>query len=104
MLYYRQEPEHNLKTKGEDMAQGPDTQAFWELKTFYPWLSEAHLALLQGFYHTWKQLAEANTGSLFTMLSGIPLPPQSPPITWDQVGVILAFAQEKVRLQEEETA
>jgi len=85
------------------MAQGPDPTVFGELKTFYPWLDDAHLALLQGFYHTWRQLAEANPGSLYTMLSGVPLPPGSPPITWDQVGIMLAFAQEKVRLHEEET-
>lgn len=85
------------------MTQGPVSQAFEELKIFYPWLGDAHLALLQGFYHTWRQLAEANPGSLYTMLSGVPLPPGSSPITWDQVGTILAFAQEKVRLQEEET-
>jgi hypothetical protein len=85
------------------MAQGPDSQAFWELKKFYPWLGDAQLALLQGVYHTWRQLAEANPGYLLSMLSGIPLPPESPGITWDQVGIIIAFAQEKVRLQEEET-
>ena len=85
------------------MAQRPDSQAFWELKTFYPWLGDAHLALLRGVYHTWRQLAEANPGYLVTMLSGIPVPSESTSITWDQVAVIIAFAQEKVRLQEEET-
>ena len=85
------------------MAQVPDSQAFGELKIFYPWLGDDQLALLQGVYHTWKQLAEANGGTLHTMLSGIPRSPDSPDITVDQVFVILAFAQSKVRLQEEET-
>jgi len=85
------------------MAERPDSQAFWELKTFYPWLDDAHLALLQSFYQTWRQLAKANPGYLYSILSGIPLPPESPGISWDQVGIIIAFAQEKVRLQEEDT-
>ncbi len=103
MLYYRQELEKKPKTKEEYMAQRPDSQTFWELKMFYPWVRDEHLTFLQGVYHTWRQLAEANPGDLFTMLSGIPLPPGSPAISWEQLEVIIAFAQEKVRLQEEET-
>jgi hypothetical protein len=85
------------------MAQTPDSQAFGELKTFYPWLGDENLPLLQAFYPTWRQLAEANRNNLFIMLSGIPHSPESPGITIDQLDVILAFAREKIRLQEEET-
>ncbi len=78
------------------MAQRPDSQAFGELKIFYPWLGDEHLALLQGVYHTWRQLAEANPDDLHRILSGIPRPPDSPNITSNQVYVILAFARAKV--------
>jgi hypothetical protein len=50
-----------------------------------------------------EKLAEASTGNLLQMLSGIPRPPESPGITLDQVMVIQAFAAEKARLQEEGT-
>ena len=85
------------------MALTPDSQAFGKLKIFYPWLGDEHLAFLQGVYQTWRQLAEANRSNLFTMLSGIPRPPESPGITLDQLAVIQAFAWEIVRLQEKET-
>ena len=81
----------------------PDPQAFGELKRVYSWLSDDHLAFLQAFYPTWRRLAEADRGNLHTMLSGIPLPPETPGITWDQLDVILAFARATVRSQEEET-
>ena len=61
------------------------------------------MALLQGVYHTWRQLAETYRPTLMTMLEGIPRPPGTPDLTVEQVDAILAFAQEKVRFQEEET-
>ena len=85
------------------MAQTPDSQAFEELKKFYSWLGDDQLALLQAFYPTWRRLAGADRGNLYTMLSGIPHSPETPGITWDQLDVILAFARATVRSQEEET-
>jgi hypothetical protein len=85
------------------MAQTPDSQAFGELKIYYPWLGDDQLALLQGVYHTWKQLAEAYRPTLMTMLEGIPRSTGTPDLTVEQADALLAFASEKVRLQEEET-
>ena len=86
------------------MVQRPDSQAFGELKIFYPWLGDDQLALLQGVYHTWRQLGETYRPTLMTMLEGISRPPGSPDLTVEQVDAILAFASEKARIQEEETA
>ena len=85
------------------MAQRPDSQGFGVLKIFYPWLGDDQLALLQGVYHTWRQLAEANRSNLFHMLAGIPRPPESPGITLEQLETIQSFAWEQVSLQEKET-
>ena len=85
------------------MAQTPDSQSFVELKIFYPWLGDNHLALLQTMYQTWGQLAKADSQALVRILSGIPRPPETPGITLQQVGIIKSFAQEKVRLQEKGT-
>lgn len=78
------------------MPQPPDSQAFGELKTFYPWLGDDQLHLLQAFYQTWRQLAEADRANLWDMLSGIPRPPETPEITYEQVGIIQSFARAKV--------
>jgi hypothetical protein len=85
------------------MAQRPDSQVFSKLKTFYPWLGDDQLALLQGVYHTWRQLADANRMNLFHMLEGIPRPPDIPGITLDQLEIIQAFASEQATLQGQET-
>lgn len=85
------------------MTQRSDSQAFWELKRFYPWLGDEHLALLQAVYQTWRQLAEANSMDLLSMLQGIPLPNEFPEMTLEKVEHIVAFAREKAKLQEEET-
>ena len=61
-----------------------------------------HLAFLQEFFQTWRQLAEAGAPNLLAMLSEI-RPPDSPGLTLEQIFIIQSFAQEKVRLQEEET-
>ena len=74
------------------MAQGPDSQEFGKLQTYYPWLGTAELALLQGVFQTWRQLADASTGSLCTMLAGLPRPTDAPGITMEQVAVIQSFA------------
>jgi len=83
------------------MEQTPDFQSFGELKIFYPWLGDNHLALLQVMYQTWGQLAKADPQALVQILSGIPRPPEPPDI--NQVVTIISYAGEKVRLQEEET-
>ncbi len=85
------------------MPQPSDSQMFWELKIFYPWLGDDQLALLQGVYHTWKKLGEASRPTVMTLLEGLPRQPGTPDLTTEQVDAILAYAQEKVRLQEEET-
>jgi hypothetical protein len=105
-------PLPNQKTSessSDDLEEGvqkqekrPDSQAFWELKIYYPWLGDQHLDFLQS-YHTWKQLAEAYRPTLMTMLEGIPRSPGTPDLTVKQADAILAFASEKARIQEEET-
>jgi hypothetical protein len=83
------------------MAQG--NQEFAELKRVYSWLNDDYLAALQALYPTWGQLAEANRLDLVQILSEIPVPPEAPHITPDNVLAIQTFAKEKIRLGGEET-
>lgn len=83
------------------MAQG--NQEFEELKRVYSWLNDDYMAALQALYPTWGQLAEANRLDLVQILSEIPVPPQSPHVTPENVMALQAFAKEKIRLEGEET-
>ncbi len=79
------------------MAQRPDL--FWELKIYYPWLGDDQLALLQGVYHTWRRLGEADRPTVLAMLAGL----ATPNLTVEQVDAILTFARVKAKFEEEET-
>ncbi len=83
------------------MAQG--NQEFGELKRAYSWLNDDYMAVLQALYPTWRQLAEANRLDLVQILSEVPVPPESPRITTENVMALQAFANEKVRLEGEDT-
>ena len=83
------------------MAQG--NQGFEELRRVYSWLNDEYMAALQALYPTWRQLAEANRLDLVQILSEVPVPPESPHITSENVMALQAFANEKVRLEGENT-
>ncbi len=83
------------------MAQG--NQEFEELQRVYSWLNDDYLTVLQSLYPTWSQLSEANRLDLVQILSEVPVPPESPRITPENVMAIQAFAKEKIRLEGEET-
>ena len=83
------------------MAQG--NQEFEELKRVYSWLNDDYMAVLQALYPTLRQLAEANRLDLVQILSQVPVPPETPSITTENVMALQAFANEKIRLEGEET-
>ena len=83
------------------MAQ--EKQEFEELKRVYSWLNDDYMAALQALYPTWSQLAEANRLDLLQILSEVPVPPDAPHITPENVLALQTFAKEKLRLEGEET-
>lgn len=83
------------------MAQG--NQEFEELKRVYSWLNDDYMAVLQALYPPWRQLSEANRLDLVQILSEVPVSPEAPHITSENVMAIQAFANEKVRLEGEGT-
>jgi hypothetical protein len=79
------------------MTQG--NQDFEELKKVYSWLNDDYMAVLQALYPTWSHLSDANRLDLVQILSEVPVPPDSPHITTENVMAIQAFAKEKIRLE-----
>ena len=83
------------------MTQG--NQEFGELKRAYSWLNDDYMAVLQALYPTWRQLSEANRLDLVQILSEVPVQPEAPRITSENVMALQAFANQKVRLEGDDT-